>query len=178
MLYGIAIVWHAIGIALALTIPGAAFLFVVPAVAVALCALASARETATSAIASTVAAILMFPVALLLYDALGGRLMVAVAIVIGVLATLFAPLFASWRSSAAVAVLAIVCAVIAMLQPAYTADRPRRISLSHVDDASPRWVRDAHAALRAAAQFAAVRGRRSAAMDWPRPRRASRRAWR
>jgi len=140
MLYGIGIVWHAIGIALALTIPGAAFLFVVPAVALALCALARARETVTSAIASTVAAILMFPVALLLYDALGGRLMVAVAIVIGMLATLFAPLFASWRSSVIVVVLAVVCAFVAMLQPEYTPERPRRMSLSHVDDASSRWI--------------------------------------
>ena len=140
MLYGIGIVWHAIGIALALTMPGAAFLFVVPAAALALCALAGAKETVTSAVASTVAAILMFPVALMLYDALGGRWLVALALVIGTLATLFAPLFASWRSGAAVAVMAIVCAVIAVLQPAYTPERPRRISLSHVDDGSPRWV--------------------------------------
>jgi hypothetical protein len=156
MLYGIGIVWHAIGIALALTIPGAAFLFVVPAVALALCALANTRETIISAVASTAAAVLMFPVALLLYDALGGRLMVALALVIGTLATLFAPLFASWRSSAAVAVMAIVCAVVAMLQPAYTADRPRRVSLSHVDDASPRWVTGTLTPeLRAAARFTA-----------------------
>ena len=140
MLYGIAIVWHVIGMALALTIPGAAFLFVVPAVVVALCAVARAPESATSAIASTVAAILMFPVALLLYDALGGRLMIAVAIVIGVLATLFAPLFASVRGAVVVAVLAILCAIAAMLQPPYTHERPRRISISHVDDAAPQWI--------------------------------------
>lgn len=154
MLYGVAIVWHVTGIALALTLPGAAFLFVVPAVAVALCAVVKLPVTATSAIASSVAAILMFPVALLLYDALGGPLMVAVAVVIGVLATLFAPLFPSLRSAAAVAVLAIVCAIAALLQPAYTAERPRRISLSHVDDVSPRWVTPVLTpALRSAAAF-------------------------
>jgi hypothetical protein len=140
MLYGIAIVWHMIGIALALTVPGAGFLFVVPAVIVTLCALTGTRETATSAIASTVAAVLLFPVALLLYDALGGRLLLAVAIVIGVLATLFAPLFASWRTSTVVAVAAIACALIAILQPPYTADRPRRASVWHVDDGTPRWL--------------------------------------
>ena len=140
MLYGIAIVWHMIGIALASTIPGAAFLFIVPAVAVAVCAVAGAGETPTSAIASSVAAILMFPIALLLYDALGGRLMVAVAIVIGTLATLFAPLFASMRAGIAVAGLAVVCAALALLQPPYTAERPRRLSLSHVDDQTPRWI--------------------------------------
>jgi Peptidase family M28 len=140
MLYGIAIVWHMIGIALALTVPGAAFLFVVPAFAVALCAAASANETLTSAIASSAAAILLFPVSLLLYDTLGGPMMVALALVLGVLATLFAPLVASVRFGAAVAVLAVLCAVGALLQPAYTSERPRRISLSHVDDGSPRWI--------------------------------------
>ncbi len=154
MLYGVAIVWHVIGIALALTIPGAAFLFIVPATAAALCAVAGARETATSAIASSVAAILMFPVALLLYDALGGGLMVVVAIVIGTLATLFAPLFANMRAGIAVAGLAVVCAVLALLQPPYTAERPRRISLSHVDDQSPRWIAPVLTkSLRAAAPF-------------------------
>lgn len=140
MLYGIAIVWHMIGIALALMIPGAAFLFIVPAVAVAVCAVARASETATSAIASSVAAILMFPIALMLYDALGGGLMVAVAIVVGTLATLFAPLFASLRGGIALAGIAIVCAALALLQPPSTAERPRRLSLSHVDDQEPRWI--------------------------------------
>ena len=140
LLYGIAIVWHTIGIALALTLPGAAFLFVIPAVVVALCAIGGARETVTSASAASAAAILMFPVALLLYDALGGPMMVAIAIVIGTLATLFAPLFASVRGGIGVAALAIVCAIVAMLQPPYTSERPRRISLSHVDDGTPRWI--------------------------------------
>ncbi|HEY0371074.1 MAG TPA: M28 family peptidase [Thermoanaerobaculia bacterium] len=140
MLYGTAIVWHMIGIALALTIPGAAFLFIVPAFIVALCAVAHLPETATSAIASAVAAILMFPLGLMLYDALGGPLMAAIAIILGVLATLFAPLFASMRAGVAVLILAIVCAIVAMLQPAYTSERPRRISLSHLDDGTPRWI--------------------------------------
>lgn len=140
LLYGIAIVWHAIGIALALTIPGAAFLFVVPAVAVAVCAITGARETVTAAVASSVAAILLFPIALLLYDALGGALMVAIAVILGILATLFAPLFASIRAAVAVAALAVVCAVIAMLQPPYTKERPRRVSLTHLDDGIPRWI--------------------------------------
>jgi hypothetical protein len=176
MLYGIAIVWHMIGIALALTLPGAAFLFVVPGVAVALCALAGVRATATSAIASSVAAILMFPLALLLYDALGGRLMVAVAVVIGALATLFAPLFASVRGGIAVAVLASLCAVVAMLQPPHTAERPRRISISHVDDPSPRWVTQTLTPqLRAAAPFTVLKDElRGDAWAAPAPRVARR----
>ena len=140
MLYGIAIVWHMIGIALALTIPGAAFLFVVPAAVVSLCAVARAQETLTSAIASSAAALLLFPIALVLYDALGGPMLVAIAIVIGVFATLFAPLFANGRLGLAIAVLAIGCAIGALLQPTYTSARPQRVSLSHVDDGTPRWI--------------------------------------
>lgn len=145
LLYGVTIVWHTIGIALALTLPGAAFVFIVPAVAVTICALARASDIATSAIAATVAAILIFPMGLMLYDALGGPLMYAVALLIGILSTLVAPLFRSIRGAAAVALLAIACAVTAMLLPAYTPDRPRRINLSHVDDRTPRWVIGANA---------------------------------
>lgn len=141
MLYGAAIVWHTIGIALALTIPGAAFLFIVPALAVAICALARANETITATVASTIAAILFFPLGVMLYDALGGRLMMAIAVLIGASSTLFAPLFASARNGFAVAALAIVCAIVAMLQPPFTAERPRAIQLWYVDDpnATPFW---------------------------------------
>ncbi|HEX6084322.1 MAG TPA: M28 family peptidase [Thermoanaerobaculia bacterium] len=139
MLYGVAIVWHMIAIALAVQLPGAAFLFLVPALFVALCAVFDLDETIAAAIASTVAAILIFPMGLMLYDALGGSLMVAVALLIGVLATLFAPLFARFRNGVIAIVLALACAIAAMLQPAYDAARPRRISVSHIDDPSPRW---------------------------------------
>jgi len=143
MLYGAAFVWHAIGIALALTLGGAAFLFVVPAVAVTVCALARLDETWTSAIASTVAAILIFPLGLLLYDALGGRLMIVIAVFIAIFCTLSAPLFARTRNGIVLAALAVVCAIIAMMQPAFTRERPRHLSLAYVDDAaarSPRWI--------------------------------------
>jgi hypothetical protein len=139
MLYGVAIVWHVIGIALAIQLPGAAFLFIVPAAFVTICALANLSETATGAIAATVAAILILPMTLMLYDALGGRLMVAIAILIAILATLFTPLFARVGNGAIALVLAIVCAAAAMMQPAYDAKRPHWLSLSHIDDPSPRW---------------------------------------
>ena len=139
MLYGVAIAWHMIGIALAVTLPGAAFLFVVPAAAVTLCALVRLGETTTAAVAATVAAILIFPMGLILYDALGGPMMAAVAVLIGTLATLFAPLAARVRNGVIALVLALACAVAAMLQPAYDAERPRWISLAHVDDPAPHW---------------------------------------
>lgn len=176
MLYGVAIVWHMIGIALAVQLPGAAFLVIVPAFFVALCALFDMSETVTAAIAATVAAVLIFPMGVMLYDALGGQMMAAIAILIGLLATLFAPLWARARNGVIAIVLALVCAIAAMLQPAYDAARPRRMSLAHIDDPSPRWfVSELTPQLEAAAKFApatdAVRGRGFAA---PAPRSAAR----
>jgi hypothetical protein len=139
MLYGVAIVWHMIGIALAIALPGAAFLLIVPAVAVTVCALADLDETITGAVAATVAAILIFPMGLLLYDALGGGLMVATAVLIGLLSTLFTPMYARVSNGVIALGLALVCAIAAMLQPAYTAARPRSLSLALIDDPSPHW---------------------------------------
>jgi hypothetical protein len=83
--------------------------------------------------------------------------MVAIALFIGVLATLFAPLWARFGNGAIALVLALVCAVAAMLQPPYDAAHPRRISLSYIDDPSPRWfVYELTPELERAARFASA----------------------
>lgn len=145
MLYGIAIVWHAIGIALALTLGGAAFLFVVPAAVVTLCALVCASDVTTSAIASTVAAVLILPLAFTLYDALGGRLMFAAALLLGILATLIAPLFAQKRAALGVIALALAAALTAAMLPPASDARPARLNLYYTDDPAspqPQWIAD------------------------------------
>lgn len=157
MLLGIAIVWHMIGIALALTLGGAAFLFLVPAMAIMICALAGAGEVTIATVASSVAAISMFPLGLMLYDALGARLMVVIAVLIGILGSLFAPLFGRVRTAVVVGVFALICAIVAAVLPPFTAERPRRLSIAYVDDAAaphPQWIVDAlPEPLRAAARF-------------------------
>lgn len=157
MLYGVAMVWHMIGIAVAVALPGAAFLFIVPALLVTVCALSRAEATATGAIASTGGAILVFPMALILYDALGGSLMAGTAILIGLLMTLAAPLLAGWRGTVAMLVLAIACGVGAMMQPAYDAAHPQPLSITYLDDQaapSPMWtVPESTASLDRAAPF-------------------------
>lgn len=157
MLYGVAMVWHMIGIAVALALPGAAFLFIVPALLVTVCALSRAEATATGVVASTGGAILVFPIALILYDALGGWLMAGTAILLGLLMTLAAPLLAGWRGTVAVLVLAIACGVVAMTQPAYDAAHPQPVSITYLDDAaapSPLWtVPESTASLDRAAGF-------------------------
>ncbi|HYO78967.1 MAG TPA: M28 family peptidase, partial [Thermoanaerobaculia bacterium] len=143
MLYGIAIVWHMIGIALALTVSGAAYLFVLPALVVTLLAWTHLSETTIATLAAFTAAVLFFPLTVMFYDALGGRLLAVTALLVGVHAMLVAPLFSRYKYATAVLVLAVISAVVATLQPAYTAERPRPIPLSYVDDAraqSPRWV--------------------------------------
>jgi len=158
LLYGAALVWHAIAFVLALTLTGASFLFLVPAIAVTICALTRATETMTSSIAATAAAIVFSPLVLLLYDALGGRMMVAIAILIGTIATLIAPLFARCRNAAAAFGLALVCVAIALLLPISTPAHPRAISLAYVDDAAapPVWTTPVLTpALSQAARFAA-----------------------
>jgi hypothetical protein len=142
LVYGIAIVWHMIAIALALTFGGAAYLFIVPAIVVSVLAWTHLSETAIATIALTVAAVLFFPFGVMLYDALGGQMMAAVAVLIGALATLAAPLFPRMRYAVGSAVLALVAALIALAQPAFTKERPRSIALSYIDDeraTAPRW---------------------------------------
>jgi hypothetical protein len=160
MLYGIAIVWHMIGIALALTLPGAAYLMIVPALAVTICALTQASETTTSVIAATVAAILIFPLAIVLYDALGGPMMASLALLIGIFTTLVAPLFARVRNGVVAAGLAIAFALLALALPPYSAAKPRIIPLYYLDDAAagaPKWLTwDITDPLRKAAPFVAA----------------------
>lgn len=143
MLYGAAIVWHVVALALSFSLPGAAFLFLAPAAVVAVFAASNAPEDWSSAAWSVAAAVLMFPLAAMLYDALGGRLMIATAVVVGAFATTLAPLFARWRYAAIAAAAAVLCAVVAMLQPAYDVARPKHVSLAWLDDPSlggPRWT--------------------------------------
>ena len=143
LLYGITIVWHALGIALALTLGGAAYMFIVPAMAVAVLAWTHLTETAIATIAATVAAILFFPLGVLFYDALGGSLMAGIALLIGIMASLVAPLFPRMKYAVAAAVLAIIAALVALAQPPFTSERPRQLPLAYVDDPrakTPQWI--------------------------------------
>jgi hypothetical protein len=154
LLFGAAFVWHAIAFVLAITLTGASFLFLVPAVALTICALARANETTISAVSATVAAIVLLPLLILLYDALGGRMLVAIAILAGILFTLVAPLFARFRNAAVFAVLAVIGTIVALALPATSRERPRAISLAYLDDGTPRWVTPVLTpALAQAAQF-------------------------
>ena len=138
MIYGAAFVWYATAIALAIAVPGTSFIFLVPAMFVTICALSRAGAITTGAITATVAAIIIFPFGITLYDALGERLIGIVAIVIGLLATLAAPLFANKRVGIAFAVASIVCVIVASVLPVATVHRPHTININYVDDPNAR----------------------------------------
>lgn len=142
MIYGAAIVWHMIAGALAFTIPGAAYLFLVPATAVALSSLFRFGETATGAIATAVAVILWSPLLLVFYDALGGPMASVLALATALILTLSSSLFGRGWAHAAAGV-AVACALIGAALPAWNARSPRTISISWLDDAaerSPLWL--------------------------------------
>lgn len=124
-LFGTAIVFHAAAVVLAITLPGPSFLFLVPAVLVTVAALAKANDTTISAVAATGAAIVIFPMGLLLYDALGGRLMAVIAVLLALVAVWVAPFAKSGGWAAAVQSFAVVGAIVALALPTYSKARPR-----------------------------------------------------
>ena len=122
VILGAAMVFHAAAIVLAFTVPGPSFLFLVPAVLVTIFALIRADETVIGTVAATGAAIVIFPMGVLLYDALGARLMYFIAVLIALVAIWIAPLI---RGAATVFALAIVAAIAALILPAYSDARPK-----------------------------------------------------
>ena len=142
LVVGVIVVWHALGIGLALALPGAAFLFVVPAVIATICVAARANALLIAILAATAAAIFFYPLGTLLYEALGARLMMAIAVLIAISATLFAPVVARVSNAVLALLLALGCAVVAVSQPAYDDAHPLQLSLSYVQDpaAPPMWV--------------------------------------
>ena len=165
---GHAMCWSAIAIALSIVLPGGSYLAIVPAITLAVCALlrATARnsgaapawpamttaQTAGQAgaaiICAVIAAILIFPLGLALYVAIGKPILPGVAMLIALVATTFTPLLASMPKLkcpllASLAIAAIACIVAANLVPTYTASSPRHINIEYVDDgATPRWQTD------------------------------------
>lgn len=141
-LVGVLIAWHAIGIGLALALPGAAFLFVVPAVVGTICIAARANALVTAVISATAAAVFYFPMGALLYDALGNRLLSSIAVLIAISATLFAPVVARMSAAVLALIVAIGLAIVAVSQPPYDDAHPLMLPLTYVQDSAtpPVWT--------------------------------------
>ncbi len=149
---GHALCWAALGVALSIVLPGGSYLVIVPAVVCAIVALlratAGMSDGVVAIVSAAIAAILIFPLGLALYDALGRPILPGVALLIALVATTFTPFLAGIERLrvpllASVVLAAIVCIVIALLVPTYEANSPRHLNLEYVDDGvGPRWLTD------------------------------------
>jgi hypothetical protein len=163
LFFGGAICWSALAVVLLAMLPGGAYLALVPALVLGICALLRAivdlDDAILAAAGSLAASVLLFPVASSFYDALGRPVLPAVAALIALAATTLTPLFAPLRRTAYAAIAAaVVLAVVALMMPPYSAASPRRLSIRYVnDDGKPAWQAAALTpALRNAASFAAA----------------------
>ncbi|MEA2337415.1 MAG: hypothetical protein QOE82_1422 [Thermoanaerobaculia bacterium] len=148
LFFGQALCWSAIAIALAIVLPGGSYLAIVPAMACAICALLRLREGTAAVICASIAAILIFPFGLALYDALGRPILPFIAVLIALAATTFTPFLAAATTLrrplvASIAAAIIACIAMALIVPIYEPNSPRQINIEYVDDGvGPRWQTD------------------------------------
>jgi hypothetical protein len=160
---GHALAWNALAVAVAVTLPGASYLLVVPGLIMAALAAARTRwaitELAVSLGALVAAAIVCLPFVLVGYDALGDTSLTVTAVLLALIATSFAPLVSDTapRVVPGCLALAIALGVVAALVPRASATHPRHLSLAYVRDAdagAARWQTDGPTPeVRAAAAF-------------------------
>ncbi|HUP44328.1 MAG TPA: M28 family peptidase [Thermoanaerobaculia bacterium] len=130
---GASLVWHGLAVALASSLPGTAFLFLVPAIASSICVAARARPLVAAIAPAATAGMLLFPLALFLYPALGKTGLLPVALLVAMVATTVVPWIEGrvWPLSGGMAGIAIAAALIANGFPVFTAERPRREAIEH-----------------------------------------------
>ena len=160
---GHALAWNAVAVALAIILPGAAYLAVVPGLAMAVLAAARTRwpidDLAVSAGALVAAAIVFLPFVLVGYESLGDGSLAITAVMLAFVATTFAPLVSDTarRLAPGCVALAAVLAIIGAVVPRYSDSHPRHASIGYVldgDAGTARWqVNDPPPGLRAAAAF-------------------------
>jgi hypothetical protein len=123
-----------VGMALALTLPGVSFLFVVPALAAGPLAWNRVGPLARR-VPATLAAVLIFPVAWTLWDGMGAPISAGIALLVAcVVALLLADLTA--RRAVAVTAFALILAAVAVASrlPTFSSERPGATNLVLVDD--------------------------------------------
>ena len=132
---GIAVGWNVLAVVVAVLMPGASYLFIVPGI------LLGVALFTVDFIAPIVAALLWAPLALVIYAALGRNGLVVVAVA----AALIGSTVPRWsqiklKSIGAGAAIVILLVLIGRLLPAYTATKPQRINIDYFDDGTPHWL--------------------------------------
>lgn len=150
---GVWSLWSVLGLILSFTLPGISYLFIVPTLVSGVCGLLFARRPPGWAVASlvpaVVAAVLWFPILIVLYWGLGAMGLLAVCVLLALVFGTLIPLVpasgtvgARWVPAAA-AVGVLVAAVMAMLSPTYSPSSPRTLDIQfyqNADDGQARWV--------------------------------------
>lgn len=148
MLAGEALIWSLLAVVLALVLPGASYLAIVPAVVLVARAFIHAftglSHELGALIASALISIAFLPAAIALYDGLGNP---ALPVIAAVVAMAFSPVaFAiDERRIAGVALtLAVVFTLVAIALPDASRERPRRIRITHMSEGTlSRWIANA-----------------------------------
>jgi hypothetical protein len=161
---GVALAWNVSALAVALWLPGAAYVAVVPGAAMACFALvrnaAGASEEVASVGALVPTAVVFLPFALVTHEALGPDSVGMAVMMLALVGLTFAPMLAgSVRPAAVLLAAAVVIGVVGGLLPNTSPSHPLHLSIAHVTDAATgtaRWQVDAPLpALRDAAPFEA-----------------------
>ena len=148
---GVWLGWALVGVVMASILPGASFLFVVPALAFGLAGLRSPVKMGPAAVAAISASVVWIPVLWLLYAGIGVAVPAAHGGVVSALLTTLLPFCATvpqgWRTKipALAGAGALVATVAAFVRPAFSAKEPQRVNLVfHQDDGAldARWLVD------------------------------------
>ncbi len=146
---GVWLAWAILGVVTALLVPGASYLFLVPALVAGLAGWLGGESLRplSALLPLTVAGLLWAPLSLLFFTGLGTPGLPVIAVVFGLLAMPLAPLHAGVRRPAlwlaAFAVLALITTFLVPATTRATAEAPRRLTLSYhldADAAAGRWV--------------------------------------
>ncbi len=145
---GVWLWWGIAALLLALTLPGASYLFVVPLLAAGVAALflpaTEAGRAVAAALPAVVAGLLWFPVLATMYSGLGALapILAAIALFVAIALSPLLPAVADaaalWRYGipALAGFLAAVMAVGVVVTPPFSVDSPRRLNLVYLDDAN------------------------------------------
>jgi hypothetical protein len=183
---GVWIFWSLVGLLLGLFMPGASYLFLVPALIAGLCGLALSGSPggrlAASILPVFVAALLWFPTLRALYLGLGlqglGVTGLLLSFVFSALAPLVRPagsLGRRWVPLAAGAA-AVLCAVLAMVSPPFSPQSPRPLVVQlykNADSGEARWIVRAGMPLPPEMRKVAEFGQPGPAYPWSPPRSRS-----
>src|SRR5262249_16867607 len=127
-------------------------------------------EALISIVNAVITAVLLIPLAFSLYDALGGPALPAIAAVVALVTTTFAPMIAGVPALhppliSAFLITPILFFRIPTLAHPYTPDAPAPINVRYYEDGRPQWIADAVTpAMSKAADFAPAR--QKLPLDW------------